>query len=503
MGGQAGTDVTSDLLLGIDVGTSSVRACIFRPDGSLVGTGQVPYAVARPNPGWAEVDPDLWWDGFLKALASALETTGVPPAAIRGVGLSTLFPTLIPFDGRGNPLAPAILYCDQRSTEQADAMRDSGLADTLQKRTSNRVAPGTFALTSLLWLRDERPDIYARAACFGMVNTLFSMRLAGVPGLAYPSGLLFGLCNARNPSGWSPELAELAGIDPAKLPPLYAPGSAVGTVTAEAARATGLAEGTPVAAGAGDAAAAPFGGGCISPGDIFYTTGSSDCVSFVIGRPQTSLQFANAGYLTADTRLSIGTSTSTGAAVDWFAGQFLGETSGAAVAREAGDAPVGASGLTFLPYLQGERTPLWNPRARGAFSGLSLAAGRKEMARAVLEGTAFALRQIVETIEHEGGVRVKSLPTAGGGARNALWNQIKADVTGRELAVFEFQEFSALGAAMLAGTACGVFRTIEDAVARTASVRRCSAVIPNMAAHADYKEPYKRYVELYPRVAAG
>jgi xylulokinase len=493
--------MSEEALLGIDVGTSGVRACLFRPDGTLLGAGRVPCAVSRPRPGWAEVDPELWWRGFLEALAAARAEAGVAPAAIRGVGLSTLFPTLIPMDAAGDPLGPAILYCDQRSTAQAEGLRASGAAAVLEAKTSNRVAPGTFALTSLLWLRDEQPDLYRRAAWFGSVNALFSMRLAGVFCTDYSAGLLFGLVEARNPAAWSGDLAALVDVDPGKLPPLRAPGARVGEVTRQGARLTGLAEGTPVAAGAGDAAAAPFGGGCTAPGDLLYTTGSSDCLSCVIGAPQTSRLFPNPGYLGADTWLSVGTSTSTGAAVDWFAEQFLGEASGAAVARAAEGAAPGARGVTFLPYLQGERTPVWDADARGAFTGLSMGSTRADLARAVLEGTAFALRQIVEAMEREGGVAIPRLPTCGGGAKNALWNRIKADVTGKPLDVFTFQEFSALGAAMLGGTAAGVYASAQEAVECTQSVRATEPVEPDPRAREAYEEPFRRYAALYPALS--
>lgn len=493
--------MNGEVLLGIDVGTSSVRACLFSASGRLLGSGRTPCAVERPRPGWAEVDPRQWWHGFLQAFGKALSSTGVAPTQVRGVGLSTLFPTLIPFGADGTPLANAILYCDQRSVAQVAAIRAAGHDRILESRTTNRVAPGTFALTSLMWLRDELPEVYGRACWYGTVNTMFSMQLAGVPSMDYSSGLLFGLCDAGDQSHWCAELADLVGIDARKLPPLFAPGAAVGTVTSRASQLTGIEAGVPVAAGAGDAAAATFGGGRITPGDLFYVTGSSDCLSFVIDRPQTSLLFPNPGYLDVDTWLSVGTSTSTGAAIDWFAREFLGADSGAAVADEAANAPVGANGVTFLPYLQGERTPIWDPMARGTFHGLSLSTGRAHMARAVLEGTAFALRQIVEAAETEGGATVGELPTAGGGARNELWNRIKADVTGRPLQIFEFQEFSALGAAMLAGTACGIYRSHRDAVSETSSVRAARTIEPDPTASDAYGAAFEQFRELYPALA--
>ncbi|MBN1671256.1 MAG: hypothetical protein JXR37_09500 [Kiritimatiellae bacterium] len=489
-----------DLLLGIDIGTSSVKACLFRPDGTLLGEGRAPYPVERPHPGWAQVDPDVWWRAFCAALSAAARAVHTPLSAVRGVGLSMLFPAVIPLDERGQALGPGILYCDQRSTEQVACLRATGAAEPLERRTSNRLVPGTFALTSLLWLRDHNRAVYDDAAWFGTVTTLFAMRLTGTACIDYVSGLLFGLCDAADQTAWCDELVRLAEVDPRKLPRLAAPAAAIGEVTREAAAATGLPPGIPVAAGAGDVAAACFGGGCVEPGTLLHTTGSSDCISFVTGTPQTSRLFANTGYIEPDRWLSVATATSTGTAVDWFSREFLGAASGAAVAREAAKSTIGAGGITFLPYLQGERTPIWNPEAKGVFSGLSVSSSRADMARAVLEGTAFAVRQLAQTAEEHGGVTIRALPAAGGGTRNELWNRIKADVTGRPFFLFDFQEFSALGAAMLAGTAAGVYASVSDAVAATALVRGGRTVEPDAAAHAAYEPHYRRYEALYPAI---
>jgi len=340
--------------------------------------------------------------------------------------------------------------------------------------------------------------VYEKAAWFGTVTTLFCMRLTGTACIDYVSGLLFGLCDASDQTGWSEELVTLAEVDAARLPQLAAPSAAIGAVTREAAAATGLPPGIPVAAGAGDVAAACFGGGCLEPGTLLHTTGSSDCLSFVTGAPQTSRLFANTGYIEATRWLSVATATSTGTAVDWFSREFLGAASGAAVAEEAAKSTIGAGGITFLPYLQGERTPIWNPAAKGVFSGLCVASSRADLARAVLEGTAFAVRQLVQTAEEHGGVTIPSLPATGGGTKNELWNHIKADVTGKTLFIFEFQEFAALGAAMLGGTAAGVYGSVAEAVTATAQLRGGRPVGPDSDAHAAYEPHYRRYEALYP-----
>jgi xylulokinase len=489
----------AELLLGIDVGTSAVKAGVFAADGRLLGIGRSACPVSNPRPGWAECDPERWWRSLQEALAAACVEADCNPADIAAIGTGVLFPCIAPLDAGGNPLHAALLYCDQRSLAQVRAIEAKAGRAEFEARIGNRLVPGTCAVTSLAWLRDERPDAYAGARAMGFANTFLNARLTGELAADPSHAALSGLIDISDPWQWDKGLCDLLGIDPHLLPRIAGSAEVMGGVTRQAADATGLGSGTPVVAGAGDVIVSAVGGGTASSRTIVYIVGSTDCVALPCTAPPADGAWASSAYVPRDMWLGIGTTTSSGVSVEWFCREVLGAGGSGAVdemTRLAEQSPPGSNGLLFLPYLQGERTPVWDPEARGVFVGITSSTTRADLARSVLEGTAFAFAEILATAPRVARDEVAEIRAVGGGTRNRLWNQIKADTTGRPIEILDFQETGTLGAALLAGLGAGVYSSFDEAVGVARSVTSVAVVTPRP----EMTRAYAETVELYGRV---
>ncbi|HUS47528.1 MAG TPA: FGGY family carbohydrate kinase [Phycisphaerae bacterium] len=490
-----------DLLLGIDVGTSAVKSGIFDLDGRLLGIARSPYRTSAPHPGWAECDPELWWRGFVKSLDAACDKAGVKAGRIGAVGVDVLYPAVMPLDAAGRALHPAILYCDQRSILQVKAIEAKIPREEYQSIIGNTLVPGNCAVTSLLWLRDERPKEFTSARTIGFASTFVTSRLTG-EFFADPSmAALSGLVDIRDPWLWSDNLCGILGIDAARLPRIAGAAEVIGTVTEAAAKATGLKPGTPVVCGCGDAPACALGAGALSPGTVVYIAGSTDCVAVPMRSATQDRRWVNSAYIPRGVWMGIGTTTSSGMSVEWFVREILGSGKEAIqqMTALAASSPPGSRRVLYLPYLQGERTPVWDPMARGMFIGLTSTTTLADMARAVFEGTAFALRQVIECLRNVLREEVGEIMAVGGATANDLWNTIKASALKRRLHVLSFQETGALGAALLAGIGAGHYKSFEDALAVARSVGGGRIVEPDQQAAAVYDELFPVYSSLYPR----
>ena len=488
-------------LLGIDIGTSAVKAGVFEPDGRLLGVGRQAYETDTPRPGWAECDPERWWHGVIGATAEACRAAEIDAAEIRAIGVGVLFPAVMPLDADGHALHPALLYCDQRSLGQVAAIRERIAIEAYEAVIGNVLVPGTCAVSSLAWLRDEQPEAWRAATCIGWINTFINKRLTGEFATDPSMAALSGLVDIRNPWQWSDALCGQLDIDLSRLPRIVGSADVVGVVTPTAAKQTGLRAGTPVVSGAGDVPVSAVGTGAESAGSVAYTVGSTDCVAVPMTRPTNDRRWINCAYIPHDVWLGIGTITSSGVSIEWFTREVLGQTGGDAVTHMtelAALAAPGCQGLLYLPYLQGERTPIWDPIARGAFLGLTTRTTKADLARAIFEGTAFALRHVIECLEDVVEEPVGRIRAVGGGARNMLWNQIKADMLQREIDVLDFQETGTLGAALLAGLGAGVYGSFAEAVAVARRVGDTQTVAPDPAKAALYDELFALYVQGYP-----
>jgi xylulokinase len=486
------------MLLGIDLGTSSLKAVLFDPAcGTIAAQAKVPIRTQYPRPGWAEMDPEALWQALLETLAQLGRNRPDALAAVRGVGLSTIFPALVPMDREGRALRPALLYSDHRSLPQATRFAQAFGSEALELRTGNRFVPGTTTLPGILWLREEEPGIFARTHVFGQIETYLVHRLTGEITVDASHQSLSGLTAAGDELRYDEALLAAADLDPTFLPRPVESASVSGQVTAAAARATGLPAGIPVVAGCGDAPLATLGGGVCDPGKLFVSAGTTDCLMISAARPSGNPLFCNIHAPVPGLWVVNGTMSTAGAAVKWFHEEFM-VCSLEEMTRQAETSAPGAGGVVFLPYLQGERTPCWDPQARGQFFGLGLTTGRAEACRAVFEGIACAWKQIVGLLEAECGLRAPEIMAVGGGSTNPFLNRIKATLLDRPVRALAFTEITSLGAAMIAGLGAGVYASAEEACTRTAPLRTSQIFEPVPAWREALEHTYGLYTRLYP-----
>ncbi len=483
------------LLLGIDLGTSAVKVLALSPSGCLHGVAEESSPPESPRPGWLEVSPQRWWEATKTAIARLFASSPEPGTRVGAVGLSAAFPALILLDKSFQPLRPAILYADQRSTAQAQALAGRIGTERFRQLTGNRLAPGTCTLTSLRWVMEQEPDVFSHAKVFGYANSYLAMKLTGQLALDEASAPLTGLYHLRRGT-WSDDLLTEAEVPESILPPLLPPTSAVGSLTADAAHALGLAAGIPVAIGSGDTVTSTLGAGAM-PEEPFLTSGFTDSLVSLSSEPTPIDGFVTTGGALPGQWLRIGARSATGAAVDWAARELLNVEVEQFFAL-AGQAPAGAEGVLFLSHLAGERTPLWDPKARGMFVGLTLATSAGDVARSVVEGVSFGVREMLELLMRATATKPSRVRAAGGGTRDAFWRQLRADVCGVEFLYLSTGETAALGAALLGGVAAGL---IEDPLhlARTVQEQAGAALVKPDPGQADfYRALAPRHARLYP-----
>ncbi len=471
-------------ILAIDVGTGAVRAALFAADGRLLSSvASVPYEPqwVPERPDFSQVDPAAWLDAIETAIGILRAESSL--GSVAAVGVSGLFPALIAFDSAGHPLGPAILYSDRRSQTELEAIRLAGIGEAMEQLTGSALTPGTTSVTSLLWLRNHEPATFARATTVGHVNTLIGHWLTGQWGMDRSNASLTGLFDTRA-GHWSATLCSALGIDLGLLPPLIEGSRPVGALLAPAANHLGLPEGIPVAMGGGDTLCAALGCGATAPGDFYISSGTTDTLGLCLDRYAYDPRLYCCGHVVPDRYVSIAPMTYTGGCLRWFVSQFCGEADYAALERAASDVPPGSGGLVFLPYLKGERSPVHDPDARGVYFGLTDTTTRDAMGRAVLEGVAYGIRHCLEAMEQAHSVRVAELVVVGKPGRSGLWNQIKANVTGRRVRALGFDERSLLGAAVTGALAAGLLRAETEAGGRLAGLEAFLA--PHAAAERVY-----------------
>ena len=489
------------LLLGIDIGTSGIKLGIVDGDGKLLGTATARHDVSRPQPGWAEMDTAVWLEGIHIALPAACQEAGIEPSHIDAVGFSAMYPVLVPLDSQLTPIHPGILYCDQRSIAQAEALAHRLPREWFLKITGNVVTPGTCSVTSLVWLKEERPEVFAAARYFAHAAGAVVAHLTGEVVTDWTTASLSGLFETCGGYRWSEDICRGAGVPVEKLPPVVSPGHRAGGLMPEAARALGLRPGIPVAAGAGDTACSALGLGMVDAGQACLTCGTTDNLSACSDKPTFGASFANCCHVGRDRWLLIATLSNTGGAVEWFKAQFSAALSGSddyeSLFAAAARVEPGATGVICLPYWQGERSPVWDPKAKAVFFGLHYGTTPAHLLRAILEGVAFAQRENLDALESLG-VSPRHILLTGGGARSDLWSQIRADVLRRPMLRAAEGQTTLLGAGLLAGVAAGVWPDVDEAAAVARRATACQTFEPRPSTAALYDRLYRVYRLLYP-----
>lgn len=493
------------LLLGLDVGTTSVKAGLFEIDGRHVAATGREYRLTHPAPDRVEIDPETWWSAAIEAVRQAVATPGVDPARIAAIGVSSQGETVTAVDGRGRAVGPALVWLDNRASAEARELETRFGNALVYELTGVPDVNPTWTAAKLLWWQRHEPARFREAARFLLAEDFMLHRLTGRfvtdGGIQCTTMLL----DIREGGWWSPML-EAVGVGPERLPEILTPGSVAGTLTRDAAEALGLHAGLPVVAAGMDQGAGAVGVGNIGGGMVSESTGGALTIQAAVdrhgldptGHTPVYIHSAPGKYLYCPV------CPTGGMALTWFRDQFgAPETERAAARNESGyDAltrlaeaiPPGSDGLTMLPHLAGAFSPEYEPAARGVFAGFTLAHGRGHFVRAILESVAFMLRRNLELLAGAG-AHAHEVRSHGGGARSALWNQIKADVCGLPIVTLAGEDAAVRGDAMLAGVAVGVFRDL--AAAEQALVTTGARFEPDPANRASYDDAYGRYVRLF------
>ena len=454
-------------LAGIDVGTSSVKCIVIGDNGEVLSSCSEKYPLYTPQVGWSEQEPHEWWEATQKAIRQAVQKSGVSPSDIVGLGFSGQMHGLVAMDNQDKVLRRAILWNDQRTGEECDdIIRAAGGLEALLGYTNNTMLTG-FTGGKILWVKKHEPEVFSRIASFMMPKDYIRFMITGEKATDVSDASGTGLFDVKN-RRWSDELIGKLGFDKAMFPRAIESDEVAGYVTAQAAQETGLLAGMPVYAGGGDAVIQTTGMGIVKEGTIGLIIGTSGIVSMSLdsfarndgGR----LQF----FCNNDARKwqAFGCQLSSGGSVEWFKeAMYEGEGAFKQLDAQADASPAGAKNLLFLPYLTGERCPHADPYARGVFFGLSIAHGKGDMARAVMEGVTFGMKEMYEIIlKGNPSLKPVEVISSGGGSRSAVWRQIQADVFGLPVKTLTgAAEGGAYGGAVVAGVGAGVWDSIETA----------------------------------------
>ncbi|MDX1663008.1 MAG: xylulokinase [Candidatus Promineifilaceae bacterium] len=487
------------LLLGIDISTTSAKALLMDAGGDVVAVASTPLTLSNPQPLWSEQEPVEWWKAVSQSIREALDHAGVAGAAIAAIGLTGQMHGLVLLDEAGEVLRPAILWNDQRTGVECDLIRERVGKERLIEVTGNDALTG-FTAPKILWVQRHEPDVYARVAHILLPKDYIRYRLTGDYATDRAGGagtILFDLGERT----WSPEICDALEIPLEWLPPTFEGPAITGAVSAAGAAATGLVEGTPVVGGGGDQAAGAVGMGIVEPGLVGLTVGTSGVVFATTPAPLVEPE----GRLHAFCHAVpgrwhfMGVMLSAAGSLQWYRDTLAPASDFAALVEAAEAVEAGSEGLLFLPYLSGERTPYPDPLARGAFVGLTVRHRQPHLTRAVLEGVAFGLRDSFELLQRSGLGEIEQVRISGGGARSPLWRQIMADVLGTELQTVNTTEGAAFGAALLAAVGADLYPTVPDAC--QSMIRVTGRTAPRPGVSSRYENVYDLYRDLYPALS--
>jgi xylulokinase len=488
-------------VLGIDVGTGGTRALVIDEAGHILGSGTADHQpFASPQPGWAEQDPRDWWQASVQAIRQAIHVSGLSAHAISCVGFSGQMHGAVVLDKNHEVVRPALIWCDQRTEVQSRQLARMFGVDRLIHLTCNPPLTN-FTLTKLLWLQQNEPENWERVRYVMLPKDYVRFRLTGesATDVADASGTL--LLNVARRT-WSNEVLSKTNIDNRLLPQLFESQDICGGISQEASVVTDLKAGTPVIAGAGDQAAGAVGIGITKAGIVSATIGTSGVVFAATDHPAMDPKGRLHSFCHAIPQRwhVMGVTQAAGLSLRWFRdrlGVSLDDerNSYEVLTEEAATVPAGSGGVFWAPYLMGERTPHLDPNARAAFLGLSASHGRAHLARAILEGVAYSLKDTFAIFD-DIRVPVQHIRLGGGGARSPLWRQIQADVYGRELELVEAEEGAAFGAAILAGVGVKWWTNVDEAC--EAVVRIASRVKPDPTNSAKMLAGYQTYRRIYP-----
>ncbi len=487
--------------LGIDTSTTSSKALLIDEQGAVVAVAASPHTLQTPKPLWSEQNPQEWWQAVSASIRLVLQKAGVAGQDVLAVGLTGQMHGLVLLDEAGEVLRPAILWNDQRTQAQCDAIH-RGIGKELFIQLTGNVALTGFTAPKILWVAQNEPDVFAHARHVLLPKDYIRYKLTGEFAMDKADGAGTVLFDLKSRT-WSPQVLAALGIDPDWMPPTFEGPEFTGRITPEAAVLTGLKAGTPVAAGGGDQAAQAVGVGAVEPGVVALTVGTSG----VVFATTPSALIEPEGRLHAFCHAVpgmwhfMGVMLSAAGSLQWYRDTLAPEMSFDALLNEAESVSAGSEGLQFLPYLSGERTPHPDPLARGAWIGLTLRHGRGHLTRSLLEGVSFGLKDSFTLIQNAGLGEIRQVRASGGGTKGALWRQILASVLEAELVTVNTAEGAAFGAALLAAVGAGHWPDVASAC--KAAVKLTGSTQPDAQQVEAYRKAYPLYRELYPALKSS
>jgi len=491
------------LLLGIDIGTTSVKAGVFDVEGQCLGISRQNYTLQTTVVDHVELDAETYWDATCAVVQQVLMSNDIAGKEIGGIGVSSQGETVIPVDSAGNPIHPAIVWLDNRAREQAQQLSDK-LGQTAYRHTGIPDINATWPACKIAWLHHNRPQVFNSTAKFLLVQDFIIFRLTGqfvTEGSIACTTLLYDIVENQ----WWTQALESIELERERLPRISKPGEVAGVLTSKSAKSLNLCSGIPVILGGMDQAVGAVGAGNIFPEIISETTGGALAIQVTVPHPDidTSERLPVYVHSVPDRYLLVPVCDTGGMALQWFRDNFCSTEIEKAIKDDknvyemltqmAGEVSAGCDGLLMLPHLTGAFSPEYNPLARGVFFGFTLYHQKPHFIRAVLESVAFMLRRNLELIVHAG-VKAGELRATGGGAASQLWRQIKADVCQLPVITLQNNDTAVLGDAILAGVAIGMFKTPDEAVeAMVSTAEKLTPIPENIAV---YEKPYQNYCQL-------
>ncbi|MFV0527494.1 MAG: xylulokinase [Lachnospiraceae bacterium] len=489
-------------VMGIDIGTSACKVAVFDSYGQVAANATGEYPVFYPKPGYAEQNPEDWWEAACGAIRKMLAASGIAPGSIAGIGIDGQSWSAIPIDRNGKVLLNTPIWMDTRAASICERLNKEIGEDAIFEVSGNPLQP-SYSTAKILWYQENYPELYKDIAYVLQSNSFIGYRLTGTVSQDVSQG--YGLhCFNMRTGTWDERMGKALGIPRHFLPDIYPSSQVIGTVTAEAAAQSGLMQGTPVVAGGLDAACGTLGAGVIHDGETQeqggQAGGMSICTTTYLADPKLILS----AHVVPNAWLLQGGTTGGGGVMRWLEqqlgdferaeGKRLNKSSLELFNELAAAVPPGSDGMVFLPYMAGERSPLWDPNAKGVYYGLDFRKTKGHFIRSAMEGVAFSLQHNLKTAE-KAGANVSVLRAMGGAANSLLWTQIKADVTGRKIVVPASDTATTWGAAILAGVGVGLFRDFEEAVDQSIAIKR--EHLPQAENRAVYDRNYEVYKTLY------
>ncbi len=500
--------MSEKIVLGVDSSTSATKVIAFSEKGKVLAESANKYPLYMDNPGWVEQDPEDWWKAFT---AGCREVTSNPTVNVKdfmGIGLTHQRFTFVPVDKDMKPLRRAILWNDIRCSKEAEYARQKIGAQKIFERTG--YPPGQWTLYKALWLKNNEPEVYAKTYKLVLVQDYLIYRLTGKLVTLSGAGTMTGALDIANPDRWANDIIEGLGVRKDIWIDKILPGATVaGTVTAQAARETGLPEGLPVVTGAGDQPCGILGAGVTQPGELGINGGTSCTNEFVDKgvperkRPDYFIELSPSGEYIVENYIPSGGS----ALMNWYKNNFghwettEAEKSGRnvyeVIYNQAAECPTGNRGMMLIPYFQGANGPYWDLDARGVLFGMSMDCGRPQMVRAIMEGLAYESRRQAEYMEAGTSTSVERIVMYGGSTKSDLWNQVFSDVFNKPLNVPHTTETTALGAAISAAVACGMYGSCRESAEKMVTIDKRYKPIPKNAARYErfYREVYEKYYD--------